>query len=346
MKTWHVLAIARHAQTSPVPVTNWAVHPLKEDLEQLALDKTPPIDRDKIESHLRDCDNCQRSFEEARIIAKDLRELLRSQGRQDQRVSVRYKVCESALVAQCNPPEFVPMLGQVTDVSASGLRVRLTRAIHRGAQVQVLVEKAAVFGTVRYCRAYSGNSFDIGLIIDQVVMRPGGPPIESLDAATGRDSFAKLQQRKTAATPDPIDVLLVEDNPADAKLVELLFEGFQISHRLTVVIDGAQALRRLLDPTIPKPNLVLLDLNLPKVSGLEVLRKMREDPATVSVTVAILSGSTADVDVGRATALGIRAYLPKPNGILQYETLRHSLSDLVSDLAHLGEPARQPVPQC
>jgi CheY-like chemotaxis protein len=119
---------------------------------------------------------------------------------------------------------------------------------------------------------------------------------------------------------------------ADAKLVELLFDGLQISHRLTVVVDGAEALRRLFDPVIPKPNLVLLDLNLPTLSGLEVLRKLREDPATVSVTVAVLTGSTAEVDVGRATALGIRAYLPKPESILQYENLRHSLSDLVSDV--------------
>jgi CheY-like chemotaxis protein len=85
---------------------------------------------------------------------------------------------------------------------------------------------------------------------------------------------------------------------ADAKLVELLFDGLQISHRLTVVVDGAEALRRLFDPVIPKPNLVLLDLNLPTLSGLEVLRKLREDPATVSVTVAVLTGSTAEVDVG------------------------------------------------
>jgi CheY-like chemotaxis protein len=302
MKTWHLLAIAHHPQASRIYVTNWTVHPLQEDLEQLAMEKATLKDRIKIESHLRECDECQRSFEEARITVDRLQELLRSQGRHDLRGSVRYKVRESAIVTQCSPPEFVPMIGQVMDVSATGLRIRLVRAIHRGTQVQVLVEKAAVFGTIRYCRANCGNTYDVGLIIDQVVMCPGGPSIEPLDAATERDSFAKLQQRRTATTADPVDVLLIEDNPADAKLVELLFDGLQISHRLTVVVDGTQALRRLFDPTIPKPNLVLLDLNLPKLSGLEVLRRLREDPATVSVTVAILSGSTADVDVGRATA--------------------------------------------
>jgi two-component system, chemotaxis family, response regulator Rcp1 len=334
MKTWQVLAIAHRGQTSRIQATNWTIHPHTEDLEQLALGKALLEDQLKIELHLRHCDECQRSFEEARKFADRLQDLLRSQGRRDQRVAVRYKVRESAIIAQCSPPDFEPVIGQVMDVSATGLRIRLPRAIHRGTQVQVLVEKAAVFGTIRYCRTNSRNTHDVGLVIDQVVMRPGGPPIESPAVVTERDGTAKPQPWPTARTLEPVEVLLVEDNPADAKLVELLFDGLQVSHRLTVVVDGAQALRRLFDPTIPKPNLILLDLSLPELSGLEVLRKLREDAATVSVSVAVLSGSTADLDVRRATALGIRAYLPKPDNMLQYEGLRHSLSDLVSEVAY------------
>jgi hypothetical protein len=198
VKTWHVLAVARRAQTAAMHASNWTVHPLEEDLEHLALAKTLPEDRLRIESHLSHCEECQRSFEAAREFADRLQELLRAQGRQDQRSSVRYKVRESAVVALCNPPEFVPMIGQVMDVSATGLRIRLTRAVHRGTQVHIRVEKAAVFGTIRYCRANSGNTYDVGLFIDQVVMVPVGAPIEPLDAATERDSFAKLQQSKTA----------------------------------------------------------------------------------------------------------------------------------------------------
>src|ERR1700722_3751165 len=109
MKTWHVLALAHGAQTSSaVGAAIWTLHPRVEDLQQLALDKALPEDRLKIESHLSECEKCQRSFEEARIFADDLRELLRARGRRDQRVAVRYTVRESAIVAQCNPPEFVP----------------------------------------------------------------------------------------------------------------------------------------------------------------------------------------------------------------------------------------------
>jgi chemotaxis family two-component system response regulator Rcp1 len=334
VKAWHVLAIAHQGQTSRIHATVWSGHPNEEDLEHLALDKTLPEDRLKIESHLRHCAECQRSFEEARIGANRLRELLLSQGKQDQRIAVRYKVRESALITQCNPPEFVPEIGQVMDVSATGLRVRLVRTIPRGAEVHVHVQNAAVFGTVRYCRAVARNLHDVGLVIDQVVMRPGSSPLSSANGATEQDRSARSPQPTTTTTSNPIDILLVEDNPADVKLVKFMFKDLQVAHRITVVADGAQAVGRLFDPAIPKPELILLDLNLPKLSGLEVLRRLREDRTMASLTVAVLSSSTADLDVLRTTALGIHAYLPKPDNILQYEDLRHSLSALVSDIGH------------
>src|SRR5271170_1673587 len=118
MKTWHVLAGADHGQTSRRALT-WTGHPHEEDLEQLALDKTPPQDRLTIESHLRDCEECRRSFEETRLAADRVKQVLRSQGRQDQRVAVRYKVRESAIISRCDPPDFAPTIGQVMDVSTT-----------------------------------------------------------------------------------------------------------------------------------------------------------------------------------------------------------------------------------
>ena len=326
MKTWHVLASAHSGPTPRVPATNWTTHPEAEDLEQLALDKTLAEDRVKIELHLHECDACRESFEEARVVAGRLRELLHAQGRQDQRKSVRYKVRESALVTRCNPPDFVPLIGQVLDVSTTGLRLRTPSAIHRGAQVQVQVEKAVVFGTIRYCREVSKNAFDAGLVIDQVVIRPLAPPVESADADAGAEP-------KKPGSKAPIEVLLVEDNPADAKLVKFIFQSIEVPHHLTIVGDGAEALGRLLDPEIPKPTVVLLDLNLPKLSGLEVLRRLRADRTTRSVNVVIFSSSMADADVRRSTALGIRAYLPKPDNITHYEDMRRNLNALVADVA-------------
>src|ERR1700689_3152838 len=181
MKTWQVLASAHRGQTPLVRATNGAAHPLEEELEQLALDKTAPQDRPKIESHLRDCEECRRSFEDALLAANRVRQVLSSQGRHDQRVAVRYKVRESAIVTRCDPPDFAPAIGQVMDVSTTGLSIRLEMPIHRGTQVQVQVEKAAVFGTVRYCREVSKNTYDVGLIIYQMVIRPGAPASERSD---------------------------------------------------------------------------------------------------------------------------------------------------------------------
>jgi two-component system, chemotaxis family, response regulator Rcp1 len=326
MKTWHVLASAHCGPTPRVHATNWTTHPEAEDLEQLALDKTLAEDRVKIEVHLHECDACRDSFEEARVVADRLKELLHSQGRQDQRKSVRYKVRESAIVTRCNPPDFVPLIGQVLDASTTGLRLRIPSAVHRGTQVQVQVEKAVVFGTIRYCQEVSRNACDVGLVIDQVVIRPLAPPVESADA----DAEAGPKKPRSKA---PVEVLLVEDNPADAKLVKFIFQSIEVPHHLTIVGDGAQALGRLLDPEIPKPTVVLLDLNLPKLSGLEVLRRMRADRTTQSVNVVVFSSSLADADVRRTTALGIRAYLPKPDNITHLEDMRRSLNDLVADVA-------------
>jgi CheY-like chemotaxis protein len=326
MKTWHVLASAHCGPTPRAHATNWTAHPEAEDLEQLALDKTLAEDRVKIELHLHECDACRESFEEARLVADRLKELLRTQGRHDQRKSVRYKVRESAIVTRCNPPDFVPLIGQVLDVSTTGLRLRIPSAIHRGAQVQVQVEKAVVFGTIRYCQEASRNAYDVGLAIDQVVTRPLTKPVESTDAD------ARVE-RKKLRSKSPIEILLVEDNPADVKLVKFIFQSIEIPHNLTIVGDGAQALGRLLDPEIPKPTVVLLDLNLPKLSGLEVLRRLRADRTAHTVNVVVFSSSTADADVRRTTALGIRAYLPKPDNITHYEDMRRSLNALVADVA-------------
>lgn len=162
-------------------------------------------------------------------------------------------------------------------------------------------------------------------MIDQVVIRPL--------AAANSETAAAAPAPKRAHERSPAEVLLVEDNPADAKLVKFILQGTSTPHHLTVVMDGAQAIGRRLDPEIPKPNVVLLDLNLPRVSGLEVLRRLRSERETESVSVVVFSSSVEDSDVRRSTALGIRVYLPKPSNITQVEDMRRSLNALVADVA-------------
>ena len=244
----------------------------------------------------------------------------RAQGREDRRQGVRYRMAERAVITLCHPVESQAIPGHVMDVSAQGLRVRLARAIYRGSQVQVQVDKAVIFGTIRYCHSIDGQNCDIGIAIDQIVM--------SAQRHLNKDT---AEER---AVCDPVEVLLVEDNPADIKLMELMFEQLEVKCRLAVAADGVQALGRLLDPSIPKPNIVLLDLTLPKLSGLEVLQELRKERITEMVAVAVLSGSRAAADLERTTALGIRAYLVKPNSAIDCAELRKSLGTLISETVH------------
>ncbi len=114
-------------------------------------------------------------------------------------------------------------------------------------------------------------------------------------------------------------ILLVEDNPSDEKLTLLAFKSCGISNEIVVVRDGADALDYLHGggkfsgrSTSQLPTLVLLDLKLPRVSGLEVLRRVRADPRTRVLPVVILTSSKEDEDVIRGFDLGANAYVRKP----------------------------------
>jgi two-component system, response regulator len=114
-------------------------------------------------------------------------------------------------------------------------------------------------------------------------------------------------------------VLLVEDNPDDEELTRLAFESSNLLNELIVVRDGAEALDFLFatgthagrDLTV-WPQVVLLDLKLPKVSGLDVLRRIRADERTRRIPVVVLTSSEEEEDVIRSYELGANAYVRKP----------------------------------
>ncbi|SFR32350.1 response regulator [Halogeometricum limi] len=115
---------------------------------------------------------------------------------------------------------------------------------------------------------------------------------------------------------DAADILLVEDNPGDVRLTREAFERGNISNELHVVTDGAEALdfcyRRGAYEDAPRPHLVLLDLNLPKVDGTEVLERLKGDPDLKSIPVVVLTSSEAETDVVESYELHTNAYLTKP----------------------------------
>ena len=114
-------------------------------------------------------------------------------------------------------------------------------------------------------------------------------------------------------------ILLVEDNASDEKLTLLAFRGWGVPHQITVVRDGAAAIDYLVPDagksgreSAPLPRIVLLDLKLPKVDGLEVLRRVRADDRTRLLPVIVLTASKEDEDLVRSYSLGANAYVRKP----------------------------------
>ena len=121
------------------------------------------------------------------------------------------------------------------------------------------------------------------------------------------------------------EILLVEDNPDDVELTRLAFDEAKIANQLAIVGDGAEALDYLFargrfadrDPA-DLPSLVLLDLNLPKIDGREVLQAIRANEATRALPVVVLTTSTEPFDVEATYALGVNSYIQKPVDFEQF----------------------------
>jgi len=121
------------------------------------------------------------------------------------------------------------------------------------------------------------------------------------------------------------EILLVEDNPDDVELTRIAFEEAKVGNLLHVVSDGAEALDYLFargkhadrEPAA-LPSLVLLDLNLPKVDGREVLQAIRANPATHKLPVVVLTTSAEPFDVDATYALGVNSYIRKPVDFEQF----------------------------
>ena len=116
--------------------------------------------------------------------------------------------------------------------------------------------------------------------------------------------------------PNVINVLLVEDDEGDALIIREAFEYYKIRNRLTVVTDGDQAMQFLRQAGpyagMPRPGLILLDVNLPRRSGLEVLAELKADPDLLLIPVVMLTTSQAEEDILRSYALHANAFVTKP----------------------------------
>jgi CheY-like chemotaxis protein len=120
----------------------------------------------------------------------------------------------------------------------------------------------------------------------------------------------------TDATVNVIDILLVEDDPGDVLMTREAFEQHKVVNTLHVVSDGVEAtkfLRRQDEyADAPRPGLILLDLNLPRKDGREVLADIKSDPDLLDIPIVVLTTSAADEDILRSYKLHANAYVTKP----------------------------------
>lgn len=116
----------------------------------------------------------------------------------------------------------------------------------------------------------------------------------------------------------PLEVLIVDDNPSDIALLRESFRECSLQPRVTAAHNAEQAFARLEDSRREPPTLVILDVNLPRVDGFEVLRRIRCDERWNAVPVVVMSSSTLPAEVGRAYGLHANAYIGKPSNLDAY----------------------------
>ena len=143
----------------------------------------------------------------------------------------------------------------------------------------------------------------------------------------------------TSTAVQPITVLLVEDDPGDELMTREAFEHNKVGNTLHVVRDGAEALdylyRRGDHPDAPRPDLVLLDLNLPKRDGREVLEEIKTDPELASIPVVVLTTSSAEEDILRSYKLHANAYVTKPVDFDQFIKAIRQIDDFFVTVVRL-----------
>ena len=136
-----------------------------------------------------------------------------------------------------------------------------------------------------------------------------------------------------------IDVLLVEDDPGDVLMTREAFEDYKVRNTLSVVTNGVEAMTFLKKEgdyaDVPTPDLILLDLNLPKMDGREVLAAIKADPKLRAIPVVVLTTSEAEEDVIRSYSLHANAYVTKPVDFERFVSVVQQIDDFFVSVVRL-----------
>jgi chemotaxis family two-component system response regulator Rcp1 len=148
--------------------------------------------------------------------------------------------------------------------------------------------------------------------------------------------------RPIEVSTQPIEVLLVEDSPGDVRLTQEALKDAKVHIDLRVAQDGIEAMAFLRREgrysSVPRPDLILLDLNLPKKDGREVLQEIKESPALMSIPVVILTTSASDADILRSYMLHANCYITKPVDLKGFLTVVKSIDTFWFSVVKLPHP--------
>ena len=140
---------------------------------------------------------------------------------------------------------------------------------------------------------------------------------------------------------DPIEILLVEDNPGDVRLTREARKEGKIRNNLTVAEDGVEAMRILRRQgefdAAPRPDLILLDLNLPRKDGREVLAELKDDPELRRIPVVVLTTSKSEEDVLRSYDLHANCYITKPVDLPQFLSVLNAVEEFWVTIVRLPQ---------
>ncbi|MCA1829219.1 MAG: response regulator [Myxococcales bacterium] len=136
-----------------------------------------------------------------------------------------------------------------------------------------------------------------------------------------------------------VEILLVEDNEGDAHLTLQALASAKMRNRVSVVEDGIEAMeflrRQGRHAGAPRPDVILLDLNLPRMDGREVLQELKKDPSLKTIPVVVITTSSAEEDVVRSYALQAACYVTKPVDLKQFLHVVQSISDFWLEIVRL-----------
>ena len=150
--------------------------------------------------------------------------------------------------------------------------------------------------------------------------------LPALFAHSGKTSTSPDEPKPFNGVDHLVEIMLVEDNLRDVEMTLTAFQRARFTNKIQVARDGAAALALLFDPERPRPGLIMLDLHLPKVSGIEVLRQIKSDERTRAIPVVVLTVSQRSHDVLECQRLGADTYLTKPVGFQDFSTITPKLS--------------------